>query len=124
MKDPEREKLTYTVTRQPRRGEVNLREDGSFLYVPKKNKVGVDSFVYTATDPAGKTSREATVTVTILKPGDAPQYTDTTGTTCSFTAEWLKHTGIFQAEQIAGEPCFQPDKPVTQGEFLTMLVKS
>ena len=122
--DPEGEALTFTVVRQPKRGTVAIAEDGTFTYTPKKNKVGVDSFVYTATDPAGKTSREATVTVTILKPGDAPQYTDTTGTTCSFTAEWLKHTGIFQAEQIAGEPCFQPDKPVTQGEFLTMLVKT
>ena len=122
--DPEGEALTFTIVRQPKRGTVAIAEDGTFTYTPKKNKVGVDSFVYTATDPAGKTSREATVTVTILKPGDAPQYTDTTGTTCSFTAEWLKHTGIFQAEQIAGEPCFQPDKPVTQGEFLTMLVKT
>ena len=37
--------------------------------------MGVDSFVYTAADPAGKTSREATVTITILKPTEAAQYT-------------------------------------------------
>ena len=51
--DPEGEALKFTVTRQPRRGEVTLNSDGTFTYTPKKNKVGVDSFTYTATDPAG-----------------------------------------------------------------------
>ena len=96
--DPENKALTYTVTRQPRRGVVTIAEDGSFTYTPKKNKVGIDSFVYTATDPAGKTSREATVTVTILKP--------TVGETLDRTA------------------CFGPEKLVTKGEFVTMLVKT
>lgn len=124
VSDPEGQSLTYTVTRQPKRGSVTLGEDGSFTYTPKKNKVGVDSFTYTAADPAGNVSREATVTITILKPTDAPQYTDTTGRACSFTAEWMKHTGIFVGETLGNQPCFQPDKPVTRGEFVTMLVKA
>ena len=122
--DPEGQTLTYTVTRQPRRGTVTIAEDGSFTYTPKKNKVGVDSFVYTATDPAGKTSREATVTITILKPSAATQYTDTLGMDCRFAAEWMKHTGIFVGESLAQTPCFSPDKAVTRGEFVTMLVKA
>ena len=73
VKDPEGQALTFTVTRQPKRGEVTVREDGGFTYTPKKNKVGVDSFTYTAADPAGNVSREATVTVTILRPTDATQ---------------------------------------------------
>ncbi len=124
VKDPEGQALSYTVIRQPRRGTVTVNEDGSFTYTPKKNKVGVDSFVYTATDPAGKTSREATVTVTILKPTDAAQYTDTLGKDCRFAAEWMKNTGIFTAESVAGNACFQPEKEVTRGEFVTMLVRA
>ena len=122
--DPEGQAMTFTVTRQPRRGTVEIKEDGSFTYTPKKNKVGVDSFVYTATDPAGKVSREATVTVTILKPTEAPQYTDTVGRECRFAAEWMKHTGIFVGENLAENPCFSPDREVTRGEFVTMLVKA
>ena len=122
--DPEGEALTFTVSRQPRRGTVELGNDGSFTYTPKRNKVGVDSFTYTATDPAGKTSREATVTLTILKPTDATQYTDTVGTDCRFVAEWMKNTGIFVGENLSGNPCFSPEKPVTRGEFVTMLVKA
>ena len=122
VKDPEGQAMTYTVIRQPRRGEVVIREDGSFHYTPKKNKVGVDSFTYTATDPAGNVSREATVTITITKPTDAARYTDTAGESCRFAAEWMKNTGIFVSENIGGNRCFRPDKDVSRSEFLTMLV--
>lgn len=123
-RDPEEQPLTFTLIRQPKRGTVTLEENGSFTYTPKKNKVGVDSFTYTATDPAGNVSREATVTVTILKPSDAVQYTDTVGRDCRFTAEWMRHTGIFTGEALAQQPCFQPDRLVNRGEFITMLVKT
>ena len=120
--DPEEQTLTYTVVRRPRRGEVELREDGSFTYTPKKNKVGVDSFTFTAVDPGGNVSREATVTIQILKPTDSRQYRDTVGENCRFTAEWLRSTGLFAGEQVGDELCFQPEKTVTRGEFLSMLV--
>ena len=121
--DPEEQQLTYTLVRAPRRGDVELREDGSFTYTPKKNKVGVDSFTFTATDPAGNVSREATVTVQILKPTDARQYQDTLGEDCRFAAEWMRNTGLFVGECVGGEDCFYPGKAVTRGEFVTMLVK-
>ena len=120
--DPEEQTLTYTLVRGPRRGDVELHEDGSFTYTPKKNKVGVDSFTFTATDPAGKVSREATVTVQILKPTDVQQYQDTVGQDCRFAAEWMRNTGLFVGERIGGETCFYPEKTVSRGEFLTMLV--
>lgn len=122
--DPEGGKLTYTVIRQPKRGSVEIREDGSFTYTPKKNKVGVDSFVFTATDPAGKVSRQATVTVRILKPTNATQYTDTIGSDCRFSAEWMKNTGLFVGEKIGNVYCFNEEKPVCRGEFLAMMIKT
>ncbi len=122
--DPEGQSLTYTLTRAPKRGEVTLSPDGSFTYTPKKNKVGTDSFTYTATDPAGNVSRTATVTVEILKPKDKSQYTDTLGTDCRFEAEWMKNSGIFVGETISGQSCFQPDKTVSRGEFMAMLVNT
>ncbi len=124
VSDPEGQALSFTVVRAPKRGEVTIREDGSFTYTPKKNKVGVDSFVYTATDPAGNVSREATVTVQILKPTDSRQYTDTVGLDCRFEAEWLRNTGLFSGEKIGGENCFFPEKTVSRGEFLVMAVKA
>ena len=124
VSDPEGQTLVYTVVRGPKRGDIAIREDGTFTYTPKKNKVGVDSFTYTAADPAGNVSREATVTVQILKPTDARQYADTVGLDCRFEAEWLKNTGLFTGETISGEPCFFPEKAVSRGDFLAMVVKA
>ena len=122
--DPEEQALTYTVTREPKRGTVTIHADGTFTYTPKRNKVGVDSFTYTATDPAGNVSRDATVTIQVLKPTDSKMYTDTAGLDCRFAAEWMRNTGLFVGEKIGNKECFQPEKAVTRGEFLAMVVKA
>ncbi len=122
--DPEGQSMTFTLVRAPKRGEVTIRDDGTFTYTPKKNKVGVDSFVYTAADSAGNVSREATVTVQILKPTDSRQYADTVGLDCRFEAEWLKNSGLFTGESISGKNCFFPEKTVSRGDFLAMTVKT
>ena len=122
--EPEGQTLTYNLVRKPKRGEVTVNTDGSFEYTPKKNKVGVDSFTYTATDPAGNVSREATVTIQILKPTDAKQYSDTISQDCRFAAEWMRNTGLFVGEKVGDQICFQPEKTVSRGEFLAMVVEA
>jgi hypothetical protein len=122
--DPEGKELTYSLVRSPRRGDVELRPDGSFTYTPKKNKVGVDSFTFTAADPAGNVSREATVTIQILKPSDARQYADTAGLNCRFEAEWLRNTGLFTGESVDHQQSFHPEKAVSRGDFMAMLVRT
>ena len=124
VSDPEGSAMTYTVTRGPKRGDVSIREDGSFTYTPRKNKVGTDSFTYTATDAAGNVSREATVTLQVMKTTSKVQYSDTIGKDCRIAAEWMKNTGLFVGETINGESCFQPEKAVTRGEFVAMLVQT
>ena len=52
------------------------------------------------------------------------QYQDTIGQDCRFAAEWMRHTGIFTGESLAERSCFSPEKEVTRGEFVTMLVKT
>lgn len=94
---------------------MELKPNGNFTYTPKKNKVGIDSFTFTATDSTGKVSREATVTVSILKPTDTRQYSDTLGRDCRFQAEWMKNTGIFVGENVGGSACFLPDQVVSPG---------
>ncbi len=121
--DPEQQALTYTVVRAPKRGAVEVRQDGTFTYTPKKNKVGIDSFTYTATDPAGNISRTATVTVQILKPTSSRQYADTVGLSCRFAAEWMKNTGLFVGERVGTSDCFGPDKTVSRQEFIAMVVE-
>jgi hypothetical protein len=69
-------------------------------------------------------SRVATVTVQILKPTDAKQYSDTQNTACRFTAEWMRHTGLFTGDSVNGQLVFRPNETVSRGEFLSMLVKA
>lgn len=122
--DPEGDTLTYTVTRNPKRGDLAVNTDGSYTYTPKKNKVGTDSFAYTVTDSAGNVSREATVIIQILKPSTKATYADTLGMECRFAAEWMRNTGLFVGETIGNQSCFRPDKTVTRGEFVAMLVQA
>jgi hypothetical protein len=51
-------------------------------------------------------------------------YTDTIGSDCRFEAEWMRNTGLFVGEQVGGASCFQPEKCVSRGEFMTMLIKT
>lgn len=121
--DPEGGMLIYTITKEPRRGTVVIHEDGTFTYTPKKNKVGSDSFAYTATDEAGNVSQEATVSIEILKPTNKATYSDMADDPDQFEAMWLKDQGAFSGETIAGALCFNPDKAVTRGEFLAMTMQ-
>ena len=62
--------------------------------------------------------------MTIVKPTDATQYRDTVGLDCRFSAEWMKNTGIFVGESLDGNACFSPNRPVSRGQFLAMLVRT
>ena len=122
--EPEGEAMTFSLVRPPKRGTVRLEADGSFLYTPLPRKVGLDSFTYCATDAAGNTSREAAVTIRILKASADKPYADTAGRPCRFAAEWLREAGIFTGETIGDSCCFSPDVPVGRGEFLAMLMQT
>ena len=115
--------MTFTVTKEPRRGTVTINPDGTFLYTPNKNKVGSDKFTYTVTDAAGGTSNEATVSVEIKKPVDAAVYADMTGDEAQFEAMWLAGTGLYTGKSLSGQACFEPEAGLTRGEFLTMVMQ-
>ncbi len=120
--DPEGEVLTFQIVSYPKRGNIELKEDGTFVYTPKKNKVGEDSFTFTATDPAGNMSEAKTIKINILKPVDAVTFSDLDAN-AQFTALWMRFNGLFGGEVLADELCFCPEKAVTRGEFLVMAMK-
>lgn len=121
--DPDGDSFAVNLVKEPRRGTVIFGENGTFTYTPMENKVGKDTFVFTATDSAGNTSQEATVTIQILKPLDKTTYADMSGDSDHFYAVWLRDQGLLTGEQVAGYACFNPEKEVTRGEFLAMTMK-
>ena len=113
--------LRFRLEDKPRRGTVELSEDGSFTYTPRKNKVGEDSFSFTVTDEAGNVSAPATVRVTIRKPSDAQTFADL-DRDAQFEAIWMRETGLFGGETISDRLSFGPERSVSRGDFLAMLM--
>ncbi len=121
--DPENGPLTYQVVREPKRGTVEIREDGTFTYTPDENKVGKDKFIYTVTDDAGQVSEPEEVEIEILKPTDKRTYADMTGDEDAFSAMWMKEQGLFTGTNVGENLCFEPDASVSRGQFLVMAMK-
>ncbi|PZE61621.1 hypothetical protein DEJ24_05025 [Curtobacterium sp. MCPF17_001] len=57
--------LTTTVVGQPAHGTVAIATDGTVQYTPAAGTSGTDSFTYTVTDAAGRTTAPVTVTVSV-----------------------------------------------------------
>lgn len=74
--DPEGGQLEFILTTEPVKGEIQLNEDGSFLYTPAEGKKGRDYFGYKVTDIDGNISQEATVIIRIQKPDKDVYYSD------------------------------------------------
>jgi len=67
--DPESEKLAASVVSRPRHGKLRLKADGSFVYRPRADYNGRDSFSYRASDGKGGAD-VARVTIRVRPVGD------------------------------------------------------
>jgi hypothetical protein len=112
-----------TIVKAPKRGTVEVAQDGTVTYTPKENKVGKDSFTYTVTDTAGNTSSEATVRIQIKKPSEKDTYADMADDPALLAATWLREAGVYEGEVVAGQRLFQPEETVSRGEFIAMCMK-
>lgn len=119
----EGETMTFAVADQPRKGTVVVEGD-RFTYAPDEGVTGSDSFTYTATDTAGRVSQPATVTVEIQKPRSGVTYADTAGSAAAAAAQDLAEAGIFTGAKIGDQYYFEPDKTVSRGEFLAMVLET
>lgn len=119
VSDPDGDALTFTLVREPKRGTVELHDDGTFTYTPLPNKVGRDSFTFTASDAAGNVSNEASVKIRIVKPTDKAVYADLPDT-AQYVAFWLREKGVYSGRTVAGALCFAPEETLSRGEFLVM----
>lgn len=114
--------VTYTVSREPRRGTVSI-DGATFTYTPKAGKTGRDSFICTATDGSGRIVEETHVSVTVIKPKSGVSYSDTAGSPAAAAAQQLAEEGVFVGAQVGGQYFFEPERVVTRGEFLAMTME-
>ena len=120
--DPDGGELTFAIDVQPKKGTVTV-EGASFTYTPRDNALGADSFTYTAANSAGAVSQSATVTVTIEKTRSGVTYADTDEATAT-AAQNLAEQGVFTGAKIGEKWYFEPDRTVSRGEFLAMVLET
>ncbi|MBP8639479.1 MAG: S-layer homology domain-containing protein [Oscillospiraceae bacterium] len=121
--DPDGDVLKFQITTQPSKGEIELKDNGSFVYTPGKSKRGRDYFGYKAFDSTGNMSSEATVIIKIEKQKTKIAYSDMDGSGAYCAAIALAESNIFIGENIGGQYVFCPNSPVTRSDFLTMCLK-
>lgn len=119
FQDPDDEEWSFSLRKEPKYGSVSINRNGSYIYTPKKNKVGKDQFTVQITDRAGNTA-DATVKVTILKPTDKTTFADLNSGSDQYVAMWLREQGVYAGRTLSGTLLFQPEQKVSRGEFLVM----
>ncbi len=110
----------YSITEEPVRGDLELYEDGFFVYIPRNGKQGHDSFSYQVVNEESGISREHTVSIQIDRQASGLVYADMRGRPDGYAAVLLAEKGLFIGEKVAGRCCFSPGKAVTRGEFLSI----
>ena len=121
--DPEGDEMTFALVQEPRKGAVVI-EGGGFTYTPDEGITGSDHFTYTAADSQGHVSAPAKVTVTIDKTRSGVTYSDTKDHPAARAAQTLAEKGVFTGGKIGDLYYFQPDQPVSRGEFLAMALET
>lgn len=118
--DSDGDELYFEITTAPIKGDIELMDDGSFIYTPRQNKKGKDYFGYRAVDSEGNGSQEATVIITIEKQKSKVSYSDMEGNAAEYASVLLSERGIFTGRQLCGKYQFCPEETVTRGEFMSM----
>jgi VCBS repeat-containing protein len=97
--------------RGPEHGSLVLNADGSFVYTPKQDFFGTDTFIYLVTDPRMTANTPSTVTITVTPVNDAPVAVNDTVTILE-DAPTVWNGSVFTANDRT-----QPDRaPGTDGD--------
>lgn len=112
--------LSFRIVTQPKKGTVELSEDGlGFLYTPS-GKTGTDSFTFSAVDEEGNVSLPATVNITIERASSGVSYADMQGHRAHTAAVDLAEKGVFVGAKTGDSWFFEPERTLSRGEFIVM----
>ncbi|MBQ8717908.1 MAG: S-layer homology domain-containing protein [Clostridia bacterium] len=123
--DPEGDTLTFEVVRAPEHGLVVMTDAtlGEYVYLPRGNFVGEDSFCYVARDACGNYSTMAEVAVTVKEPATQIVYADMIGRREYNDALSMTEAGIMQGVQSNAVWNFNPDAPICRADFVVMAMQ-
>ena len=124
--DPEGDELVFEIVNAPEHGLVVMtdRARGEYVYLPREGFVGEDRFCYVARDVYGNYSSMAQIDVKVVAPATQIVYADMSGRWEHNAALSMTEAGIMQGKQQDSGWYFEPDMPVSRGEFLVMAMKA
>ena len=119
--DPENDSLVYEIVKYPRYGKISINDsDGMFVYSPKSDFMGKDSFSYRAVDTFGNTSDTQKVEIRVSKPSCNAYFSDMENHWAHNSAVKMASTGLMTGEKQGDETFFYPEKDMTRGDFLAL----
>lgn len=118
--DPEGDELTFEVVSYPSSGILCVTDPakGAYTYMPGKDFVGQDSFVYVLRDCYGNYSTAATVSISVQACTLSRPYDDLDGKACLTDALYMTELGLLSGTQKGSLYCFEPDRQVSRVDFL------
>ena len=122
--DADGDDVTFELVTEPMKGEVDLSPDGYFVYTPGEGRRGRDYFGFRAVDSLGNSSQEGTVIIRLIKQKTRLTYADMSGSGGEYAAVMLTERGVFTGVSLGADSVFDPDDPVTRGEFLALCMNA
>lgn len=122
--DPDGDAIGYQVVKYPRKGSLVMEPDGSYVYTPKKNYTGEDSFTYVARDEYGNYSTVSTVNISVARPVSGVEYGDLERQSDANAALVMTARGIMNGKISGDELLFLPGGEVSRSEFTVMAMKA
>ena len=124
--DPDGDKFVYEIVSYPENGSVVLldREEGRYVYTPKENFTGNDSFSYVARDIYGNYSAAASVSVDVKARRSSVTFGDIDDCNIYNAALTMAENSMMTGTEIDGVTYFEPKQNITRAEFLALAMKA
>lgn len=122
VQDKENDFVNLQVSVPPQKGSIVF--DGcSFIYKPFTGATGKDKIQLKAVDAKGNYSKPATIYIDIEKRNRKPvKYVDMNRNWAEYSAIKLHQNGIFTGDKVGNSLFFHPEKSVSNGELIVMIL--
>lgn len=120
--DPEGDKLYFAVTSSPKHGTLQLldKESGFFMYTPKADFTGRDTFSVRAQDSYGNRSEQRRMIIHINEKSSDTVFYDMTNHWAHTSAAVICDNGLLRSENVDGRLMFYPEREISRGDFLAI----
>ena len=119
--DPEGDALDFSIIEGPRKGLLEVRANGLFVYRPNEGFTGKDKFIYKVQDEHGNWSNSAAVEIRVTKASSSIKFAD-------MSDHWAANSAVRAAAfgflDVPQDLIFNPSELMTRAEFVQMAMRA